>query len=124
MIQNDQILKDILKSLQANTSITVGQMISEPQYSQHAHQGLYEIRDPSNTRTVYIGKTITAREGVAQRIWDHAKNISGLLNSLGVTPEKFKDYHVRTLSVPDSRLRGLAEYYGIAVIDPRGNLVG
>ena len=99
-------------------------MLSEPHYSQHAHQGLYEIRDPSNTCTVYIGKTTTAREGVAQRIWDHAKNISGLLDTLGVTPEKFRDYHVRTLSVPDSRLRGLAEYYGIAVIDPPGNLVG
>lgn len=98
--------------------------MADPLYSQLKYQGLYEIRDPADSRTVYIGKTTVARDGVAQRIWDHAKRISGLLDTLQITPDRFAAYRVRSLAVPDGRLRGLAEYYGIAIFDPPGNLVG
>lgn len=116
-------LQKTLGELHARPSMYVKEMIVNPTYSDNRHQGLYDICDPSG-RVVYIGKTVSGQDGVAQRIWDHAKNISGLLNTLGVTPEKFADFAVRTLSIPDSRARGLAEYFAIALHDPRGNRVG
>jgi len=117
-------LQSLINQLRSQPPARVGAVIAEPLYSQMAHQGLYEIRDPEDATTIYIGKTTCARDGVAQRIWDHAKNVSGLLDKLKLKPEQFKDYLVRTIAVPDGRVRGLAEYYGIAIHDPRGNLVG
>jgi hypothetical protein len=123
---NDHIqqLQKVIDQLRAQPSVRVGDIVVDPLYSQSKHQGIYEIRDRADSRTLYIGKTTVARDGVAQRIWDHAKRISGLLDTLQITPETFADYRVRSLAVPDGRLRGLAEYYGIAIFDPPGNLVG
>lgn len=119
-----QQLQLIIEQLRAQPSVRVGDIVVEPLYSQSKHQGIYEIREPTDGQTIYIGKTTVARDGVAQRIWDHAKRISGLVDNLQITPAVFADYRVRSIAVPDGRLRGLVEYYGIAVLDPPGNLVG
>lgn len=123
---NDHVhqLQKIIDQLRAQPAHRVGDILKDPLYSQLKHQGIYEIRDPTDTQTVYIGKTTVARDGVAQRIWDHANRISGLLEALQVTQDRFADYRVRSLAVPEGRRRGLAEYYGIAIFDPPGNLVG
>ena len=101
-----------------------GDIIADPLYSQSKHQGIYEIREPEDKQTVYIGKTTVARDGVAQRIWGHANQVSDLIDTLGVTRQTFADYRVRFIAIPDARPRGLAEYFGIAICDPKGNRVG
>jgi hypothetical protein len=113
----------LIYELRAQESVRVGDMIVNPLYSQSNHQGIYEIREPEDKETVYIGKTIAAKDGVAQRIWDHGKQ-KGLAETLGVTRQRFADYRVRSIAIPDARLRGLAEYFGIAICDPKGNRVG
>jgi len=119
-----QQLQGLIDELRAQASVRVGDIVVDPLYSQSKHQGIYEIREPEDKQTVYIGKTRVARDGVAQRIWDHAYQVSDLIETLEVTRQGFADYRVRSIAIPDARLRGLAEYFGIAICDPPGNRVG
>jgi 6-pyruvoyl-tetrahydropterin synthase len=118
-----QRLMAVMEGLRAQASVRVGDIIVSPLYSQWNHQGIYEIREPDDKQTVYIGKTKKAREGVAQRIWDHANQVSDLVNTLEVSRQTFADYRVRSIKIEDARFRGLAEYFGIAICDPKGNRV-
>jgi hypothetical protein len=119
-----QRLMTVMEELRAQASVRVGDIIVNPLYAKWNHQGIYEIREPGDERTDYIGKTKKAREGVAQRIWDHAYEVSDLVNTLEVSRQRFADYRVRSIKIEDARLRGLAEYFGIAICDPKGNRVG
>jgi hypothetical protein len=123
---NEQLqrLLAIVDRLRIQEPTTVRSVICAPLYSQWGHHGIYEIRETDDNETVYIGKTIRAREGVAQRIWDHAKQISSLVNDLGITRDRFGEYQVRSIEIQDARFRGLAEYFAIALLDPKGNRVG
>jgi hypothetical protein len=122
-VEQLQQLTELMERLHAEAPMRVGDIIAAPLYSQWNHHGIYEIREPDDIKTVYIGKTRVARDGVAQRIWDHAKQISYLVNTLEVTRLMFADYRVRSIEIQDARLRGLAECFAIAVFDPKGNRV-
>ena len=119
-----QRLMAVMEELRAQASVRVGDIVVNPLYSRWNHQGIYEIRERDDKQTVYIGKTRKAQEGVAQRIWDHANQVSNLVETLEVTRETFADYRVRSIRIEDARFRGLAEYFGIAICDPKGNRVG
>ena len=119
-----ETLQATVDQLRREAPVRIGDVIVDPLYSQCKHQGIYEIRDATDSQVVYVGKTTIAKDGLAQRIWDHANGISGLMETLEVSREKFRDFKVRLLAVPDLRLRGLVEYYAIAILNPPGNLVG
>jgi hypothetical protein len=124
--QQLQRLMAAIDKLQAQPPLRVSEIIVDPLYSQWRHQGIYEIREPDDKQIVYVGKTKGACDGVAQRIWDHAHGQSGgsdLVNTLQVTRQTFADYRVRSIPIPDARFRGLAELFGIAFFDPKGNRV-
>jgi hypothetical protein len=117
-------LMAVVEDLRALASVRVGDVIVNPLYSQWNYQGIYEIREWDDKQTVYIGKTRKAREGVAQRIWDHANQVSNLVKTLEVNRQTFADYRVRSIKIEDARFRGLAEYFAIAICDPKGNRFG
>lgn len=124
-VVNEQLqrLLAIVGKLHTQEPATV-RNVCTPLYSRWSHQGIYEIRETNDKETVYIGKTIRARDGVAQRIWDHAYQISSLVNDLEITRDRFAEYQVRSIEIQDARFRGLSEYFAIALLDPKGNRVG
>jgi hypothetical protein len=117
-----QSLSEKIESLLSSSPIKVSDVISSPNYENNRHQGVYCIHD--GNKFVYIGQTIGGRDGIALRIWDHAKEISELVEVLKVDTETFQTYLVRSLEVKDVRLRSRIELFGIAVLDPEGNKLG
>ena len=116
-------LTELMDKLHAQAPTRVADVIGKQLYSRWNHHGIYEIREPDDIKTVYVGKTRVARDGVAQRIWDHAKQISHLVSTLEITRQSFAEYQVRSIEIQDARVRGLAECFGIALFDPKGNRV-
>jgi len=120
--QIQSLLLEIQAILSAS-SITVGRIIQNPEYDNNKHQGVYCIRD-GNNEIIYVGQTIGGKDGVAQRIWDHANGISELMEFLNINKKKFETFNVQSKEIQDIRLRSRVELFGIAVLNPVGNKLG
>ncbi|MDR0902564.1 MAG: hypothetical protein LBM92_07315 [Opitutaceae bacterium] len=117
-------LKNHVARLLNAPAMPVHEMITNPGYAQNRHQGVYALFAPSSGAPAYIGKTNCARDGVAQRIWDHANGISSPVTSEMAPDERElfrQQYSVRTIEIADSRLRSRVELFAIAVINPLKN---
>jgi hypothetical protein len=67
---------------------------------------------------VYVGRSISARDGLGQRIYDHIYNreSSDLNQRLGGDPELTKRHLIRSVEIPDYDTGRSTKHFGIAAL--------
>lgn len=112
-------LSDTFDTLLSTTPETLGSFAKR----YPTGHGVYVITDPDDNEIVYVGRSISARDGLGQRIYDHIYNSesSDLNQKLGGDRELTKRHLIRIVELPDFDIRRFAEHFGIAILQPKLN---
>lgn len=118
--QHRATLDSELDRLRNAPSYSIGEFVQNPLYERHTFQGVYSITRPDTGETIYIGKTNngTTERGLADRIDGHISSDPKLMETLCINKDTLKNYRVRAIQIDDPELRGLVEWYCIALYRP------
>ena len=114
-----------VNSLWSAKAYPIDEFIRNPIYGNFCFQGIYVISDIEDVEPVYIGKTNdgTKENGLADRIYSHARKDSELQMALRINKSIFCKHLVRAIPIADPITRGLTELYAIAIHRPKANKV-